>query len=114
MWEEALAANVEALARGEGLEFRRLEVALEPGEPYVEIDGPHGETFFLEPLEFSGRTVPASVWLFSYPTMRRVRLVGPDIAGEWQIKSSDGVPFHRALDALAFGELTIDLRERVA
>ena len=114
MWEEALAAKVETLARGAGLEFRRLEVALEPGEPYAEVEGPRRNTLYFEPAEFADRQLPAIVWRYSYPTMRRVRLVGPGEKGDWQIQSSDGVPFHHVLSPDSLRDLVIDLSQRVA
>ena len=95
MWEQALlqlADRVEAFAQAEGLSFERVGGVLEPGETYASIEGRHRNTLHLEPSEFAGREVPATVWLYSYPTMRRVRLVGPDAVGEATLSTAGPDP----------------------
>ena len=83
-----------------------------PGEALVEIQGTSGR-FYLEPAEFTARDLPTVVWLYAYPTMRRVRLASSGGA-EWQIQSSDGIPFHKELSEATFAELIHDLSKSVA
>ena len=121
MWEQALQAladKVKGFASEAGLGFEQFVIAeyMEPGEPYVEMttSPEEVEKFILEPAEFAGTAMPAVVWLYDYPTMRRVRLVGPGSDGEWAVQSSDGVPFHQNLDNAVFSRLVQDLSLRAA
>jgi hypothetical protein len=113
MWHDELnqlAALVGAWAQMSAMEVEPHEPV--PGESLLDISGAFGR-FYLEPAEFAGDELPATVWLYAYPTMRRVRLVGPE-NDRWQIQSSDGVPFHRELSQLQFETLLRDLSRNVA
>lgn len=113
MWEESLKSLVNAVSlwsRTAGLECKSFKP--EAGEALLELDGRNGQRFFLEPAEFDAGQVPSTVWFYSYPTMRRVRLVGH--SGEWFLQSSDGVPFHKEFNEQTFLELIKDLGDPVA
>lgn len=113
MWEEAvgrLSDKVGQWVRERG--WVCVVHSPEPGEALVELQGADGR-FYFEPAEFSGRTFPAVVWFYAYPTMRRVRLASSD-GTEWQIQSSDGIPFHKTLTEATFAELIRDLSMSVA
>jgi|GEM_PF-1973284 len=78
-------------------------------EPLLQIDVAGRALLRLEPAGYAIDQVPTVVHLYAYPTMRRVRLVGPYEDG-WKIQSREGIDmgydwsaesFHRILDALS-------------
>ncbi len=108
MWTEvvqALALTLSGYAEDAGLQAEIFDPV--PGEALVEIDTGRSR-LYAEPAEFNGQELPAIVWLYAFPTMRRVRLVG-NVDGPWQIESSDGVPFHNDLSPATFNQLVEDL-----
>jgi hypothetical protein len=110
MWEQALidlAKQVNAWANA--IQLTAVASPPLPGEALLVMTRPSGERYMLEPAEFAGRKMPPVVWLYSYPTMRRVRLLRSD-EGAWQVQSSDGVPFHQVLTEQSFAQLIEDLR----
>ena len=112
MWRDqvlTLARQVTEWASGLGLQTVSHDP--NPGDPILEISGA-GVRYYLEPAEFAGQQLPPIVWLYAYPTLSRVRLVAE--GGDWEISSSDGVPFHRKLDKSTFEGLLADLNADVA
>lgn len=105
-----LSQTVEAWSQQLGYKAKAHQPS--PGSALLEVSaGP--SRFYLEPMEFAPQEIPAVVWLYSYPTMSRVRLVGP-MEDRWEIQSSDGIPFHKILDLAEFKQLLIDLSANVA
>ena len=102
----ALAATIKELARSRGIAAVVHPAA--PGEALVEMDRT-GARLIAEPAEFNERQMPAIVWLWGFPSMHRVRLVGAAPEAQWEIESTDGVPFHKTLSAQSFDELLKDL-----
>lgn len=64
----------------------------EAGEVALEFRLGANTRFMLEPAEFAEDQLPTTAFLYAYPTMRRIRLVGPDSQGKWEIQSADGIP----------------------
>lgn len=62
-----------------------------PDEPLLEIEVNRENVLRLEPAGFAAHKKPTVVHLYAYPSMRRVRLVGPDDDGHWRIESREGV-----------------------
>jgi hypothetical protein len=113
MWQdEVLGLSETVVTWSQQLGYSSKAHQPEPGSALLEIIA-GANRFYLEPMEFAAQQLPAVVWLYSYPTMSRVRLVGP-IEGQWEIQSSDGIPFHKTLDIAEFQQLLSDLSANVA
>jgi hypothetical protein len=113
MWQQTVKQLVEVVrAWADQLGFVSSVHDPIPGEPVLDLDR-GTDRFHLEPAEFSGENLPAIVWLYAFPTMKRVRLVSAE-QNAWEIQSSDGVPFHKSLDKNAFQQILADLSASVA
>lgn len=110
----ALSHEVEGWLHEAAEELGGFAVSVSPVDPapdqmLLETRLPTGTKIVLEPAKFASDRVPTVVNLYAYPTLRRVRLVGP-VADSWEVQTSQGVPmnygwnkddFLRLLTALA-------------
>jgi hypothetical protein len=68
-----------------------LELHPEPDEPLLTVEISDRKRVYLEPTDKHVGALPTTVNLFAYPTLRRIVLFGP-VNGDWEMRSSDGIP----------------------
>jgi hypothetical protein len=73
-----------------GMPLHVVDMSPEPDQPLLEMEVAGQSLIRLEPARFAANRLPTVVNLYAYPTLRRVRLVGPT-SGAWQVQSSQGV-----------------------
>ena len=76
-----------------------------PEVPLLEIDVGGRDILRLEPAAHAAGRLPTQVYLYTYPTLRRVVLQGPLKGDRWEVLSSDGVPMRYLWTAESFFEL---------
>ncbi len=81
-----------------------------PDEMLLETKLPTGSKIVLEPARFAADHLPTVVNLYTYPTLRRVRLVGPT-GGAWEVQTSQGVPMNYAWNKKDFLRLLTALAD---
>jgi hypothetical protein len=102
-WKDALLElekQVEGWLHAYAEELGGFAVSVSPLDPapdqmLLETRLPTGTKIVLEPARFAAHHLPTVVNLYAYPTLRRVRLVGPT-ANAWEVQSSQGVPMNYA------------------
>lgn len=100
-WKDAisdLVKQVEAWLHDEAENRGGFAVSVSPLEPsadnqVLQVTLPTGTRVILEPAYFAEGVLPTAVDLYAYPTLRRVRLIGPTGAA-WEVQSSQGVPLN--------------------
>jgi hypothetical protein len=100
-WEEAvsgLTSQVEGwLAENAGVfggfGVERFPLDIGPDHELLVATMPNGLRVTLEPARFAIGHIPTAIDLYAYPTLRRVRLVGP-IGEAWEVQTSQGVPMN--------------------
>jgi hypothetical protein len=118
-WKEAvegLAQRVKSWAKNPANEghFSVLEQTMDPtpDEPLLEISVDGDQRIRLEPAAFAADVLPTKVHLYTYPTLRRAVLVGPDAHGDWDVQSSEGVPMNYRWNRQDFTKLLRVLSEK--
>ncbi|MDX2064726.1 MAG: hypothetical protein SFX74_03180 [Fimbriimonadaceae bacterium] len=79
----------------------------EPDEPWLTIHSAAGRVTF-EPASFAADRSPTVIRVYAFPTLRQVQLVGP-IAGAWEFRSTQGIPFRVKWNQTGFGLMMSDL-----
>lgn len=69
----------------------------------------HGEIINIEPALYAADRVPTAIDVYTYPSLVRVRLRGPDPIGAWEIFTSDNLPLRRTWNEKTFIQLCADL-----
>ena len=117
-WKEAvlgLKGQVEAWLHEYAEESGGFAVSVSPTDPapdemLLETKLPVGSKIVLEPARFAAGHLPTVVNLYAYPTLRRVRLVGPT-GSAWEVQSSQGVSMNYAWNKQDFLRLLTALAD---
>jgi len=113
-WAEKLVALAEQVnkwvsddlaKRGVVFVAHEVDESPEADKPFLEISIGGWNVLRLEPAGFAVDRDPTIVHLYAYPTLRRVRLVGPDDAGNWEVQTSEGVPVNYEWNKVDFMKL---------
>jgi hypothetical protein len=114
----ALAGQVQTWVNGDLAKRSHIEGQVvarpEAGVPMVAIDVDSKTIVRLEPAEFGGTSLPTNVHLYTYPTLRRVVLEGPDQNNAWQVVTSQGIPMRYGWNEADFLDLIQVLAEPYA
>jgi hypothetical protein len=108
-WKSAVnkLAETAALWAPAGLESNLHETAWRAGVKMLELSTDE-KRLYLEPAKWAEGKIPTSVdfWSARGP---RVRLVGPDEAGNWKVLTADLIDMHKEWNRTTFKSLCHDL-----